>query len=64
MCKRTRLAGNDSFKVDLCGCGAIHLTVGFVTLRLDPDAYRKLVAVLDEGARAIQADTVDRPAVH
>ena len=65
MCNRIRLAGNESFHVDLCGCGAIHLTVGFMTLRLDRGAYRELVRVLDDGLRAIPSDSaVERPTLH
>jgi hypothetical protein len=64
MCNRIRLAGNGTFSVDLCRCRAIHLTVGFRTLRLDRDAYRELVSLLDEGVRAMDAQTLDNPTVH
>jgi hypothetical protein len=49
MCKRIRLAGNGLFTIDLCECGAVHLTIGFTTLRLAPSAYRELAYLLDQG---------------
>jgi hypothetical protein len=64
MCNRIRLAGNGTIGVDLCRCGAIHLTVDSTTLRLDRDAYRELVSLLDEGVRAMDAQTLDIPTIH
>jgi len=64
MCKRIRLAGNGNFNVDFCKCGAIHLTVGFTTIRLDPGAYRKLASVLDDGIRSLEASALDNPTLH
>jgi hypothetical protein len=52
-CKRRRLAERGSFVVELCDCEAVHLTVGFLTLRLDPRAYRELAGALEEALRAI-----------
>ncbi len=64
-CQRRRLAERGAFNVELCDCGALHVTVYFLTLRLDPGAYRELFYVLDEGLRAIEARaTVGRPIVH
>jgi len=48
-CRRRRLAERPSFSVDECDCGALHLTIGYVTMRLDPCAYRELTAVVNEG---------------
>jgi hypothetical protein len=64
MCNRIRLAGNGTFNVDLCRCGTVHLTIGFTTLRLDRDAYREIVSLLDESVHAIDAQTLDKPTVH
>jgi hypothetical protein len=47
-CRRRRLAGCASFSVDECDCGAIHLTMGYVTMRLDPCAYREMSTVMVE----------------
>ncbi len=52
-CKRRRLAERGSFIVELCDCDAVHLTVGFLTLRLEPRAYRELAGALEEALRAI-----------
>jgi hypothetical protein len=35
-CARRPLAGSDQCVVEECGCGAIHLTIGALTLRLGP----------------------------
>jgi hypothetical protein len=48
-CERRRLAGDNSFAVESCECGAIHLTIGFVTLRMDPCAYREFAATIGIG---------------
>jgi len=47
-CRRRRLAERASFSVDECDCGAIHLTIGYITLRLDPSAYREVAALMSE----------------
>lgn len=52
-CTRRRLAERGSFIVELCDCDAVHLTVGFLTLRLDPRAYRELAGALEEALQAI-----------
>lgn len=48
-CEKRMLAAHGPFSVHLCDCGALHLTSGFVTLRLEPSAYRELAAVVSEG---------------
>jgi hypothetical protein len=45
--QETRLAECESFNVELCDCGAVYLTIGFLTLRLNRCAY-------SESARAIE----------
>jgi len=47
-CRRRRLAERQSFAVDECACGAVHLTIGYVTMRLDPCAYREMAATVTE----------------
>ena len=37
--------------VELCGCGAMHLTIGAITLRLAPEAGVEIARILGEGAR-------------
>jgi len=61
-CKRRRLAERGSFIVELCDCDAAHLTVGFLTLRLDPRAYRELAGALDDALRAI--GTPEQQTIH
>jgi hypothetical protein len=57
-CRRQAIGGSGAFLVESCGCGAVHVTIGFVTLRLDPLAYRELMRAVNEGGRAL-ASRVD-----
>jgi hypothetical protein len=61
-CARRRLAERASLSVDSCACGAIHLTIGFVTLRLDPHAFREFATMVCEAASHLQRE--DRPVIH
>ena len=47
-CRRRRLAERAPFSVDECDCGAVHVTIGYVTMRLDPCAYREMAAAVIE----------------
>ncbi len=47
-CVRRLLAGGRSFRVEVCGCGMLHVTLGPVTLRLERQACEDLRATLDE----------------
>lgn len=42
--------------VEQCSCGAIHLTIGAVTLRLAPNAIGALAATMNDAARALILD--------
>jgi hypothetical protein len=55
-CEKRRLAGHGPFNVQMCDCGAVHLTAGFVTLRLEPSAYRELAAVINQGLMRLTAE--------
>jgi hypothetical protein len=61
-CVLRRLAGRASFSADACVCGAIHLTIGFITLRVDPCAFREFAAVVMESLRHLEAP--DCPTIH
>jgi len=61
-CEKRKLAERGNFNVELCDCGAVHLTVGFLTLRLDPRAYRELAGAIDQGLRAMEVR--DQPTIH
>jgi len=54
-CRRRKLAQRESFSVDACDCGALHLTIGYVTMRLDPCAYREMAAVISEALDRLPA---------
>jgi|JI10StandDraft_1071094.scaffolds.fasta_scaffold56507_2 hypothetical protein len=43
---RTLLARAPGIAVEACTCGALHVTIGALTLRLDPSAFTRLCATL------------------
>jgi len=47
--------------VEQCTCGAIHVTIGAVTLRLAAGSIGSLAATLQEAARAQLATSVFAP---
>jgi hypothetical protein len=56
-CGKRTLATNGPFNVQMCDCGAVHLTLGFVTVRLDPSAYRELAGVVTHSLVALPHPT-------
>ncbi|MDQ3369807.1 MAG: hypothetical protein M3680_30685 [Myxococcota bacterium] len=50
---RTVLAAHPTALVERCGCGAIHVTIGAITLRLQPDAFLAIAAALEGAARSM-----------
>jgi hypothetical protein len=52
-CQRQTLARSGFAVVELCNCGAVHLTMGAVTLRLAPEAMPELAQVMGEAAREL-----------
>jgi hypothetical protein len=61
-CVRQKLSERASFRVDSCDCGAIHLTIGFITIRLDAPAFREFAAAVYEASLPRQA--ADRSLIH
>ncbi|HTW87111.1 MAG TPA: hypothetical protein VMD75_03800 [Candidatus Binataceae bacterium] len=53
-CKRRGLGESESFKVELCDCGAVHLTIGFATLRLSLPAFRELATTIQGALQLIE----------
>lgn len=49
-CHRHLLARNPIGAVELCHCGAVHLSIGGVTLRLVPGAIAQLAELLADAA--------------
>ena len=49
-CQRHLLARKAVGAVELCHCGAVHLSIGGVTLRLVPGAIPQLAELLAEAA--------------
>jgi hypothetical protein len=52
-CSRQTLATGDFTVVERCGCGAVHLTIGAITLRLPAPAVLALATTLQDAARAL-----------
>ena len=52
-CQPRTLAQTGSVRVDLCGCGQVHVTVGPLTVRLAAAQYRVLCETLLAGARGL-----------
>jgi hypothetical protein len=59
-CQRIVLAGNGPLRIESCDCGAIHLIVGFATMRLDRFAFGELAGVIAEAMGRLEAP----PQVH
>jgi hypothetical protein len=62
-CQRHVLARTSLGAVELCRCGAVHLSIGGVTLRLVPGAIPELAALLAEAAAELPevASALSRP---
>ncbi len=45
-CRPRTLAERSHIRVDLCGCGQVHVSIGPVTVRLARDQYQALCATL------------------
>jgi hypothetical protein len=52
-CPRLLLAAGDFAVVEQCSCGAVHVTIGAITLRLAAGAIPSLAATMNEAARAL-----------
>lgn len=52
-CERRLLACGPCCVIEMCDCGAVHLTIGAITLRLRPEALTEIAAVIGDGARAL-----------
>lgn len=51
-CCRRILSKSGSSMLETCGCGALHLTIGPLTVRLDSAAAFELSTVLNRGMAA------------
>ncbi|MEW5849113.1 MAG: hypothetical protein AB2A00_09870 [Myxococcota bacterium] len=53
-CRRERIAYSRMGSVELCSCGMCHLTVGALTLRMDPAALNQLAATMTHAAAVLE----------
>ena len=52
-CLRRPLAAGEYMIVEQCSCGAVHVTIGAVTLRLSAGALPSLASTLSDAARQL-----------
>jgi len=55
-CRPTILAERSLVRVDLCGCGQVHVSIGPITVRLGRAQYRTLCATLFTAMQRLPAD--------
>jgi len=55
-CNRRTLAVGEFAMVEQCTCGAVHVTIGPVTLRLSASAIAPIASTLSEAARGLVLD--------
>lgn len=56
-CRPQALARRGAIRVDLCGCGQVHVTVGPITLRLAHADYLTFCDTLLAAIRELPPDT-------
>ena len=50
-CRNETLARGPACKIDLCGCGTLHVSIGVLTVRLERDVFESVCETL---VRALQ----------
>jgi hypothetical protein len=48
-----KLAGGEPCSVYRCACGCVHVHIGAVTLRLQPESFHELAGVFSHAAEAL-----------
>jgi hypothetical protein len=56
---RTVVAAGSFSAVERCDCGAVYLTVGPMSLKLDPRALSELRSTLDRAVRVLGVDATN-----
>ncbi|MGH7821914.1 MAG: hypothetical protein ACREQ9_19300 [Candidatus Binatia bacterium] len=59
-CHGRPLAVGRACKVDACGCGTIHVSIGMLTVRLEREAFEALCETLLEAAGRLGAPSGQR----
>lgn len=60
-CRPQLLAHTEVGKVSLCaGCGQVHLTLQFMTLRFEPEAFRSFVAMLGNAQHTLERESAGK----
>ena len=59
-----RLAGEESYSVDLCPCGCLHIHMGAITVRLSALAFDRMTSVMNEAAHVLASDANARILKH
>jgi len=59
-CTHQLLARGGSCVVSRCSCGHVHLRLGALSLRLEPEALEHVAATLDRAVDALRSDSLRR----
>jgi hypothetical protein len=59
--RRTPLARRGAFRVDQCGCGTLHVTLGVLTVRLEPLACTELASTMLEAMERLHEQAAHAP---
>lgn len=60
-CPSRQLVDGPVCRIDRCGCGTMHLTIGALTLRLKPSAARELAEALTSAIERAHAPVEPDP---
>lgn len=60
-CQPQMLAHEGCVRVDLCGCGQVHVSIGPFTVRLAPAQYRTLSETLQAATARLAAPDAPLP---
>jgi hypothetical protein len=53
-CQQETLSQHSCFQINRCSCGAYHVSIGAITIRLAPESFSELSAVVSAARAKIQ----------
>ena len=56
---RTLLGHSDAATIEICACGTVHVTVGPITMRIQPAALRQLALAAREADARLSAMAIE-----
>ncbi len=63
-CQRSLLASGSTCRIEQCACGTLHVTLGPLTLRLEPEAAADVAETLRAGLRSLAPPGAAHPPPH